>query len=69
MSLCALIYNNIKGINTCNDLVQIMEVQIMEVRSGYEIMSSLARSAANHFRVLRGWIYPRFSAMTLHGPL
>ena len=26
MSLCALIYNNIKGINTCNDLVQIMEM-------------------------------------------
>ena len=26
MSLCALIYNNIKGINTCNDLVQVMEM-------------------------------------------
>ena len=26
MSLCALIYNNIKGINTCNDLAQIMEM-------------------------------------------
>ena len=26
MSLCALIYNNIKGINTHNDLVQTMEV-------------------------------------------
>ena len=25
MSLCALIYNNVKGINTFNDLVQIME--------------------------------------------
>ena len=26
MSLCALIHNNIKGINKCNDLVQIREV-------------------------------------------
>ena len=25
-SLCAFIYNNIKGINTCNDLVQLMEI-------------------------------------------
>ena len=27
MSLCALIYNNIKGINSCNDLVQVMEMR------------------------------------------
>ena len=26
ISLCALIYSNFKGINTCNDLVQITEV-------------------------------------------
>ena len=26
MSLCAFIYNNMKGINTCNDLVQVMEM-------------------------------------------
>jgi len=26
MSLCALIYNKINGIHSCNDLVQIMEM-------------------------------------------
>lgn len=36
MSLCALIYNNIKGINTCNDLVQIMEM-------GNELYSTLSQ--------------------------
>lgn len=35
-SLCALIYNNIKGINTCNDLVQIMEM-------GNELYSTLSQ--------------------------
>jgi len=28
MSLSALIYNNIKGIHSCNDLVQIIEIVI-----------------------------------------
>ena len=32
-------------------------------------MSSLTRSAAKHFRVLRRWIYLRFSAMIQHEPL
>lgn len=36
MSLCALIYSNIKGINTCNDLVQIMEM-------GNELYSTLSQ--------------------------
>ena len=36
MSLSALIYNNIKGINTCNDLVQIMEM-------GNELYSTLSQ--------------------------
>mgnify|MGYP006964552285 CR=1 FL=1 len=32
-------------------------------------MSSLTRSAAKHFRVLRRWIYLRFSAIIQHEPL
>ena len=36
MSLCALVYNNIKGINTCNDLVQVME-------TGNELHSTLSQ--------------------------
>ena len=36
MSLCALIYNNIKGINKCNDLVQVMEM-------GNELHSTLSQ--------------------------
>ena len=36
VSFCALIYNNIKGINTCNDLVQIMEM-------GNELYSTLSQ--------------------------
>ena len=35
MSLCAVICNNIKGINTCNDLVQVME-------TGNELHSTLS---------------------------
>ena len=35
MTLCALICNNIKGINTCNDLVQVMEM-------GNELHSTLS---------------------------
>ena len=35
----------------------------------YSSMSSLTGSAAKHFRVLRRWIYLRFSAMIQHEPL
>ena len=35
----------------------------------FSSMSSLTRSAARHFRVLRRWIYLRFSAMIQHEPL
>ena len=33
------------------------------------LMSSLTRSAAKHFRVLRGWIYLKFPAMIQYEPL
>ena len=36
MSLCALIYNSMKGINTCNDLVKVMEM-------GNELHSTLSQ--------------------------
>ena len=44
MSLCALIYNNIKGINACNDLVQIMEM-------GNELFSTLSQCTGQVYLV------------------
>ena len=45
MSLCALVYNNIKGINSCNDLVQIMNM-------GNELYSILSQSTGQSYLML-----------------
>jgi len=45
MSLCALVYNNIRGINNYNDLVQIMNM-------GNELYSILSQSTGKSFLTL-----------------
>lgn len=45
MSLCALVYNNIRGINNYNDLVQIMNI-------GNELYSILSQSTGKSFLTL-----------------
>ena len=37
LCVCALIYNNIKGVNSCNDLVQVMERIINCILCGQQV--------------------------------